>query len=75
MARTKRNPELAEALNIYKSSLAHQSFIDTNAINSFNSETPQKLLTPLIVKLTMLITPLVTQRWQHPFQLLQMLIT
>ena len=40
MARTKRNPELAEALNIYKSSLAHQSFIDTNAINSFNSETP-----------------------------------
>ena len=40
MARTKRNPELADALNIYKSSLAHQSFIDTNAINSFNSETP-----------------------------------
>ena len=40
MARTKRNPELAEALNIYKSSFAHQSFIDTNAINSFNSGTP-----------------------------------
>ena len=40
MPRTKRNPELSEALNLYKTSLFNQSLIDLNANKGVISQAP-----------------------------------